>query len=88
MTVKPCEAFGLPYGTLAPGAPADITLIDLEKEAAIDKDTFLSKGKNTPFNKMKCFGWPVATMAAGKLAYEEGDSSNEKKTSAGKWSGI
>ena len=37
---------------------------------------------------MKCFGWPVATMAAGKLAYEEGDSSNEKKTSAGKWSGI
>ncbi|AJC24025.1 MULTISPECIES: dihydroorotase [Bacillus] len=72
MTSKPCEAFDLPYGTLAPGAPADITLIDLEKEAAIDKDTFLSKGKNTPFNKMKCFGWPVATMAAGKLAYEEG----------------
>ncbi|MBY8912266.1 dihydroorotase [Bacillus sp. YC2] len=72
MTKKPCEAFDLPYGTLKPGAAADITLIDLEKEAAIDKDTFLSKGKNTPFNKMKCFGWPVATIAAGKLAYEEG----------------
>lgn len=72
MTIKPCEAFGLPYGTLQTGQAADITLIDLEKEAVIDKETFLSKGKNTPFNGISCIGWPVATIAAGKLAYEEG----------------
>ncbi|WP_009968936.1 dihydroorotase [Bacillus subtilis] len=72
MTIKPCEAFGLPYGTLQTGQAADITLIDLEKEAVIDKETFLSKGKNTPFNGISCTGWPVATIAAGKLAYEEG----------------
>lgn len=45
MTVKPCEAFGLPYGRLEAGRPADITLIDLEKEDKIDKNRFLSKGK-------------------------------------------
>ncbi|MGG1228962.1 dihydroorotase [Bacillus halotolerans] len=72
MTIKPCEAFGLPYGTLKTGQAADITLIDLEREAVIDKETFLSKGKNTPFNGFNCSGWPVATIAAGTLAYEEG----------------
>ncbi|MFO6495352.1 MULTISPECIES: dihydroorotase [Bacillus] len=72
MTVKPCEAFGLPYGRLEVGRPADITLIDLEKEEAIDKTSFLSKGRNTPFNGISCFGWPVLTMAGGKLVYEKG----------------
>lgn len=72
MTVKPCEAFGLPYGKLEAGRPADITLIDLEKEDKIDKTRFLSKGKNTPFDGISCFGWPVLTMAAGKVVYKEG----------------
>ncbi|MDE1451008.1 dihydroorotase, partial [Bacillus paralicheniformis] len=72
MTVKPCEAFGLPYGKLEAGRSADITLIDLEREEKIDKNTFLSKGKNTPFDGISCFGWPVMTMAKGKLVYQEG----------------
>ncbi|AAU23305.1 dihydroorotase [Bacillus licheniformis] len=72
MTVKPCEAFGLPYGKLEAGRSADITLIDLEREEKIDKSTFLSKGKNTPFDGISCFGWPAMTMAKGKLVYQEG----------------
>lgn len=72
MTVKPCEAFGLPYGKLEAGRSADITLIDLEREEKIDKNIFLSKGKNTPFDGISCFGWPVMTMAKGKLVYQEG----------------
>jgi len=72
MTVKPCEAFGLPYGKLEAGRSADITLIDLEREEKIDKSIFLSKGKNTPFDGISCFGWPVMTMAKGKLVYQEG----------------
>ncbi|MCY9328821.1 dihydroorotase [Bacillus haynesii] len=72
MTVKPCEAFGLPYGKLEAGRSADITLIDLEREQKIDKSIFLSKGKNTPFDGISCFGWPVMTMAKGKLVYQEG----------------
>ncbi|MGE6656999.1 dihydroorotase [Bacillus altitudinis] len=72
MTIKPAEAFALPYGKLGEGQIADITLIDLNKEMAIDKKSFLSKGQNTPFDKLTVSGWPVMTLASGKVVYEEG----------------
>ncbi|MGM0756703.1 dihydroorotase [Bacillus pumilus] len=72
MTIKPAEAFSLPYGKLEEGQAADITLIDLNKEMAIDKKSFLSKGQNTPFDKLTVSGWPVMTLASGKVVYEEG----------------
>lgn len=72
MTIKPAEAFALPYGKLEEGQIADITLMDLNKEMAIDKKSFLSKGQNTPFDKLTVSGWPVMTLASGKVVYEEG----------------
>lgn len=39
---------------------------------AIDKKSFLSKGQNTPFDKLTVSGWPVMTLASGKVVYEEG----------------
>lgn len=72
MTIKPAESFSLPYGKLEEGHIADITLIDLNKEMAIDKTSFLSKGQNTPFDKLTVSGWPVMTLASGKVVYEEG----------------
>ncbi|PCK21591.1 dihydroorotase [Bacillus pumilus] len=72
MTIKPAEAFSLPYGKLEEGQVADITLIDLNKEMVIDKESFLSKGQNTPFDKLTVSGWPVMTLASGKVVYEEG----------------
>ncbi|MEK5297004.1 dihydroorotase [Bacillus sp. FSL R5-0659] len=72
MTIKPAEAFSLPYGKLEEGHIADITLIDLNKETTIDKTSFLSKGQNTPFDKLTVSGWPVMTLASGKVVYEEG----------------
>ncbi|MDA1475617.1 dihydroorotase [Bacillus changyiensis] len=72
VTVKPCEAFELPYGKLEIGQSADVTLIDLDHQEKIAKETFLSKGKNTPFNGIDCFGWPVMTMVQGKVVYQKG----------------
>ncbi|MBC2257833.1 dihydroorotase [Listeria booriae] len=72
MTVKPAEVFNLPYGELEIGGIADITVIDLEKEAVINPDNFASKGRNTPFTGWNCVGWPVATFAEGTLVYQEG----------------
>lgn len=72
MTIKPAEAFSLPYGKLEEGQTADITLIDLNKEMAIDKKSFLSKGQNTPFDKLTVSGCPVMTLASGKVVYQEG----------------
>lgn len=73
MTAKPAEVFGLPYGKLEVGAQADLVLIDLEKEQEIDRNTFLSKGKNTPFDGQQCTGWPVKTIYGGKVVWEDAE---------------
>ncbi|RFU63204.1 dihydroorotase [Peribacillus saganii] len=71
LTVKPAESFGLPFGELKAGGIADIVLIDLENESSIDKNSFVSKGKNTPFHGLTCFGWPAMTIAEGKIAWKK-----------------
>ncbi|PFH89472.1 dihydroorotase [Bacillus sp. AFS088145] len=70
LTTKPAEVFNLNRGKIEIGAVADLTVIDLDLEEEIDSTTFLSKGKNTPFNGWNCKGWPVMTMVNGKLVYE------------------
>src|SRR5690625_3417998 len=70
-TKKPAEVFGLPYGTLVEGAIADITLVNLERNETIDKHTFYSKGKNTPFHGWNIFGILELTISAGKIVYED-----------------
>ncbi|MBA4494219.1 dihydroorotase [Paenactinomyces guangxiensis] len=74
MTRKPAQIFGLPYGVLAEGLPADLTVIDLEEERAIDPDTFLSKGRNTPFAGWKVKGWPVLTIMNGNITWNQADT--------------
>jgi dihydroorotase len=71
LTIKPSEAFRLPYGRLEVGRQADLTVIDLETEQKIDPTSFVSKGKNTPFTDWACKGWPVLTMVNGKLVWEK-----------------
>ncbi|TMV46631.1 dihydroorotase [Paenibacillus mesophilus] len=71
MTSKPAELFGLPWGVLEVGREADLTLVDLETEKAVDPAQFLSKGRNTPFTGWKLFGWPSLTMVAGKTVWSE-----------------
>jgi dihydroorotase len=72
LTTKPAEAFGLPFGKIEVGAPADIVLLNLEEEHVINPDEFASKGKNTPFAGWACKGWPVLTIAEGKIVWEKG----------------
>ncbi|QTD42385.1 dihydroorotase [Sporosarcina sp. Te-1] len=71
MTVKPAEVFGLPYGTIKVGGKADLVLINLDKEQTIDRSSFISKGKNTPFDGWSCFGWPVKTIFEGRSVWQD-----------------
>lgn len=71
LTIKPAQVFGLPYGKINVGAPADLVLLDLQQNEAIDPSKFLSKGTNTPFAEWECQGWPVLTIANGKIAWEK-----------------
>ncbi|MDW0111844.1 dihydroorotase [Sporosarcina saromensis] len=72
MTAKPANVFGMPYGKIDIGATADLVLIDLNKAQQIDRTTFLSKGKNTPFDGWTCFGWPVTTIYGGSIVWKDG----------------
>lgn len=71
MTAGPAQVFGLKAGRLAPGAPADLTIVDLEEERTVDPAAFASKGRNTPFAGWKLKGWPVATIVGGNLVWSE-----------------
>lgn len=72
LTEKPADVFGLGYGRIAEGLPADLVLIDLEQEKKINPETFASKGKNTPFGGRSCKGWPVMTIFGGEIVWQEG----------------
>lgn len=69
-SIGPCRILGLPGGRLAPGLPADITILDLEKQVTIDASRFLSKGRNTPFDGWTLKGAPVATLVAGEVKHD------------------
>ncbi|EXX91613.1 dihydroorotase [Paenibacillus darwinianus] len=71
MTSDPAKAFGLSTGRLAVGAPADLTIVDLETERSVDPATFLSKSSNTPFGGWKLTGWPVLTIVDGRTVWSE-----------------
>ncbi|MCG6892120.1 MAG: dihydroorotase [Desulfobacteraceae bacterium] len=69
-TVRPAGILGLPCG-LAPGSPADITVLDPEKRHTIDASTFRSRSRNTPFDGWECKGKAVLTMVGGRVVYTD-----------------
>lgn len=66
LTSGPARAFNLPGGSLEPGRPADLTLIDLEREVTVTADRFLSKSRNTPFEGWNLRGAAVGTIVGGR----------------------
>lgn len=69
LTNEPSQVFGLPTGTLSVGAPADVTLLDLETEWKVNPEEFASKGKNTPIAGTTLPGKVAMTLVAGNLVY-------------------
>ncbi|MEK7449109.1 MAG: dihydroorotase [Planctomycetota bacterium] len=67
MTVNPARILGISKGTLAVGADADITIIDLEKQWVIDPSKFKSKSRNCPFAGRKVKGKAVKIIVGGKV---------------------
>jgi len=69
MSTRPAEIFGLPGGTLKPGTPGDITLIDLDEPWLVSRDSLLARSKNTPFEDARFSGRAVATYVAGQCVH-------------------
>ena len=70
MSTNPARILGIPGGTLAVGSPADITLIDLNRQWTVDANTFASKSRNCPFHDWTLQGKAVMTIVGGKVVWE------------------
>ena len=57
-------------GTLRPGSPADLILLDTEVPWVLDPRELKSKSKNTPFADANLQGRVVRTIVAGRTVYE------------------
>jgi dihydroorotase len=69
-STAPARIFSLPGGSLAPGSPADVTVLDLERSRTVDPAAFQSKGRVTPFAGALLKGWPVLTLVAGRSVFD------------------
>lgn len=69
---RPARLLGLEGGTLKPGSPADLTVLDLDAESVVDPQRFYSKAKHSPFAGWKLRGLPVMTMVGGVVKMNQG----------------
>jgi dihydroorotase len=69
LSPNPARVLGLPGGTLAEGAPADITILAPEAAVTVRASAFRSKGRNTPFEGWTLKGGVAATIVGGRVVY-------------------
>jgi dihydroorotase len=65
LSSAPARILSLPGGSLAPGSPADITLLDLEQPWSVDPAAFRSRSRNTPFGGWTGRGAPAMAIVGG-----------------------
>ncbi len=70
MSFQPAKILGLTdKGSVSEGKIADLVVFDPGKHVKIDRDTFVSKGKNTPFHGQYVWGEVRYTLADGQVVY-------------------
>jgi len=70
MSLAPASILNLPKGTLISGADADITVIDPDLAWTVDVKSFVSRGKNSPFNGRQMKGRAVLTIVGGEVKFD------------------
>src|SRR5512140_1041553 len=72
LSTAPARLFGLPAGTLAPGAAADVTLFSLTRPTAVTTDGFRSRSANSPWIGASLRGRVERTWVRGREVYRHG----------------
>ena len=74
MAAQPSKIFGLypRKGCIQPGADADLTIVDMEKEWTVTHEEMYSKTKYTPYDGFQLKGKPVMTIVMGSIVMEDG----------------
>ena len=68
-STAPARILGVPGGRLQVGAPADITVFDLERKWTYRAEEGVSKSRNTPFDGWSFRGGAVATVVNGRIIF-------------------
>jgi dihydroorotase len=70
LTIGAARVFGLPAGTLGKGAPADVTVLDLDAAYKVDPERFRSKSRNSPFRGWELRGRVTHTIVGGQVVFD------------------
>jgi dihydroorotase len=73
MSTNPATILGIAAGTLAAGAPADVTIFDPDAQWEVDPTLFCSKSRNTPFSGWKLKGQAVSVIVGGRILMRDGE---------------
>ncbi|MBQ3127443.1 MAG: dihydroorotase [Clostridia bacterium] len=69
MSINPCKRFGFD-NSIKQGAKANLTVFDLNSKYTVNPESFLSKGRSTPFRGAELYGECLLTVADGEIAYQ------------------
>ncbi|MEM9489164.1 MAG: dihydroorotase [Myxococcota bacterium] len=73
LTAAPAAIFDLDrggVGSLRPGGPADVCVIDVNRRFVIDRADMRSRSRNTPFHGLEVQGDCVLTLVGGRVVYD------------------
>jgi dihydroorotase len=69
LTINPARLLRIDRGTLAPGKPGDVTIIDPKQSWKVNPELFESHSRNTPFAGWELPGRASHTIINGTLAW-------------------
>lgn len=69
LSTAPAKLFSLPGGTLKPGAPADLAIVDLDEPWVVSEADIRSRSKNTCFEGSRMQGKVLQTMVGGRTVF-------------------
>jgi dihydroorotase len=70
MSLNPRKILNIEAPGIRPGAPADLTILDIKRSFKINPAIFASKSKNTPFGGMELTGAVAVTIFGGRVIFE------------------
>jgi dihydroorotase len=74
LSVNPARILRVPGGSLAEGAPADVTILAPDLAVTVSTAAMKSKSRNTPFDGWRLTGGVAATMVGGRVVFANRDA--------------
>jgi dihydroorotase len=63
--------YGLPTPRIAPGEPANLAVVDLERSFEVGENGYVSRSENCAFHGRRVHGRVLLTVSAGSVAFRE-----------------